>query len=286
MKKEIRVVDKENGILQVTTADERWYIRDKVDPETGEAKPEFVPSVTWICDHYPKGVQFYKWLASKGWDEAEAIKTAAGDKGSRVHKAIQDLIEGREIKIDAKYKSYTEDKEVELTFEEYEAVLSFARWHKEVNPVFLAWEFPVWGDGYAGTVDLLCCIDGQNYLVDFKTSAYIWPSHELQVSAYKHALGLGDAKTEDAKETPTDATKELKLAILQVGYRMNKKRFKFTEIDDQYPEFMAAKLIWAKEQKGVEPRQRDYPMSVKLDLGENNEAPAESQDGVRAYSQV
>src|SRR3990167_1924375 len=188
MKKEIRVVDKEKGLLQVTCADERWYIRDKVDPETGEAKPEYVPSVTWICDHYPKGVAFYKLLASKGWNEAEAIKTAAGDRGSRVHYAIRDLIEGREVLIDSKYKSASEENEIELSFEEYDAVLSFARWHKEVNPTFLAWEFCVWGEGYAGTVDLLCSIDEKKYLVDFKTSAYIWPSHELQVSAYKHAL--------------------------------------------------------------------------------------------------
>lgn len=278
MKKEIRVVDKQKGILQVTTVDERWYVRDMTDPETGEAKPLFVPSVTWICDHYPKGVQFYKWLASKGWDEAEAIKTAAGDKGSRVHRAIQDLIEGREVAIDARYPSSLDDKPQELSFEEYDAVMSFARWHKEYKPEFIAWEFPVWGDGYAGTVDLLCAIEGQKYIVDFKTSAYIWPSHELQVSAYKQALALKNDKGE-----PED----VKLAILQVGYRMNKKKFKFTEIDEQYQEFLAAKLIWAKEQKGVEPHQKDYPMSVKLDLQEkNNEAAAESKDGVRACAEV
>lgn len=277
MKKEIRVVDKEKKILQVTTVDERWYVRDKTNPETGEAQPEFVPSVTWICDHYPKGVAFYKWLASKGWDEAEAIKTAAGEKGSRVHRAIQDLIEGREVAIDAKYPTSSDDKPQELTFEEYEAVMSFARWHQENKPEFLAWEFYVWGDGYAGTVDLLCRIDGQVYIVDFKTSAYIWPSHELQVSAYKHALGMKDDKGEPV---------EVKLAILQVGYRMNKKKFKFTDVEDQYQEFLAAKTIWAKEQKGVEPHQKDFPMSVKLDLGENNEAPAESKDGVRACAEV
>ena len=278
MKREIRVVDEKRGILQVTCTDERWYIRDMVDPATGEYKPLFVPSVTWICDHYPKGVQFYKWLASKGWDEAEAIKTAAGDRGSRVHRAIQDLVEGREVTIDAKYPSSNDEEPKELTFEEYDAVLSFARWHKETKPEFLAWEFPVWGDGYAGTVDLLCRIDGIKYIVDFKTSAYIWPSHELQVSAYKAALKL--------EAPPMLPEEEIKLAILQVGYKLNKKRFKFTEIDDQYKEFLAAKLIWAKEQKGVEPHQKDYPMSVKLDQGETNEATAESQDGLRESAEV
>lgn len=250
MKKEIRVVDAKKKILQVTTADERWYLREVVDPKTLEAKTIFVPSVTWICDHYPKGVAFYKWLAGKGWDEAESLKTAAGEKGSRVHRAIQDLIEGNEILIDAKYPTSSDDKPQELSFDEYEAVLSFARWHDEVKPEFLGWEFPVWGDGYAGTVDLFCRIGTDYYIVDFKTSAYIWPSHELQVSAYKHAIGVDDVK----------------LAILQVGYKQNRKRFKFTEIEDNYQEFLAAKTIWAKEQKGVQPAQKDYPMSVRLDL--------------------
>ena len=283
MKKEIRVVDKEKNILQVTTVDERWYVRDLIDPETGNLKPEFVPSVTWICDHYPKGVQFYKWLASKGWDEAEAIKTAAGDRGTRVHRAIQDLIEGREVAIDAKYPSSNDEKPQELTFDEYDAVMSFARWHKEAKPEFVAWEFYVWGDGYAGTVDLLCRIDGQLYIVDFKTSAYIWPSHELQVSAYKHAI----LTTEGTAVRVVDGVQEeVKTAILQVGYKLNKKRFKFTEIEDQYSEFLAAKTIWAKEQKGVSPHQKDYPMSVRLDLGENNEAPAKSKDRVRESAEV
>jgi ATP-dependent exoDNAse (exonuclease V) beta subunit len=107
----------------------------------------------------------------------------------------------------------------------------------------------VWGDGYAGTVDFLCEIEGQVYLVDFKTSQYIWPSHELQISAY-------------AKAMPEQ--KSIKLAILQLGYRLNKSKFKFTEIDNKFQEFLAAKTIWANETKGVEPKQKDYPMEIAL----------------------
>jgi hypothetical protein len=252
MKKEIRQVDEKRGILQVTTVDERWYIRDMKDAKTGLPKYEYVPSVTWICEHYPKGVAFYKWLASKGWNEAEAIKTAAGDKGSKVHEAIEDLIKGKEISIDAKYMNYSTKKDEELNLEEYECIMSFASWWQEVKPKPLGFEFAVWGDGYAGTVDLLCSIEGKTWLIDFKTSQYIWPSHELQVSAYKHAM--------ESKDVPAN----INLAILQLGYRLNEKRFKFTEIEDQYAEFQAAKTIWAKEQKGVEPKQREYPLIVTL----------------------
>jgi len=253
--KEIRTVDKEKGILQVTTVSERWYVRDMVDPETGLPKYEFVPSVTWICEHYPKGIAYHKWLASKGWDEAEAIKNSAGDKGSRVHYAIRDLIEGKTVAIDAKYKSSSNEEPKELSLEEYECVMSFADWFKETKPEFADCEFTVFGEGYAGTVDLLCSIGGEKFLVDFKTSQSIWPSHRLQVSAYKHALDLEESERE-----------KINLAILQVGYRLNKKCFKWTEVEDQFNLFLAAKEIWKNEQAGVYPSQKDYPLQIKLDI--------------------
>jgi hypothetical protein len=81
MQKHIRVVDEKKRIVQVTTTDERWYVRESADEKTGLPSYKYVPSVTWIAGHYPKGVGFYKWLADKGWNEAEAIKTAAGGKG-------------------------------------------------------------------------------------------------------------------------------------------------------------------------------------------------------------
>lgn len=247
MKKEIRLVNQKKRILQVTTVDERWYIREATDKVTGLPVYEYVPSVTWIAEHYPKGIAFYKWLANKGWDEAEALKEAAGDKGSKVHHAISNLIDGQTVGINDKYLNPSTGKEEDLTLEEYEAIISFTDWVRDIKPKFLEKDLTVWGEGYAGTIDLLCEINNKPYIVDFKTSQYIWPSMELQISAYKHAQ-----------------EKEVSLAILQLGYRLNKKKYKFTEIDDNYQEFLAAKLIWAKEQKGVYPKQKDYPLSVSL----------------------
>ena len=95
MEKIIKVVDKKSGIVQVTTVDERWYARPSQDPVTKLPTYQYVPSVTWICDYYPKGIAFWKWLANKGWDEAQAIKEAAGDRGTKVHQAIVDLLDGK-----------------------------------------------------------------------------------------------------------------------------------------------------------------------------------------------
>lgn len=244
MKKLIKVVDALTNTVQITTADERWYVKGK----------DFVPSVTWICGYYPKGIGFMKWLASKGWDEAEAIKSAAGDKGSKVHYAVEDILNGVEVKMNDKYVNPSTGQEEELSVEEYECLMSLVDWYNEVKPVVLRTEITGFGDGFAGTIDLICKIDGQLYIVDFKTGQYIWAEHYLQLSAYKR-LEIKGIDLKDAK-----------LAILQLNYRMNKKRFKFTELEDKFPLFLAAKEIWANETADIVPLQKDYPMALKLDL--------------------
>jgi hypothetical protein len=239
MKIERKVVDKELNIIQVTTEDERWYLVDD----------NYVPSVTWIASYYPKGIQYFKWLADKGWNEAEALKVAAGNKGSRVHRAIEQLNRGETISHDTKVLDTDTGEERELTADEYEAVISYVNWFKATKPKILQAEFVVCNEmhGFAGTVDIEAEINGEKYIVDIKTSADIWPSHEIQISAYAKTLG------------------DHKRAILQVGYKRNKNKYKFTEIDDKFGLFLAAKEIWAEETAGVEVLQRDFPLSVSLE---------------------
>lgn len=259
MKKIIKELNAEGTQLQVTIADERWYSNENKDGEI-----VWVPSVTWISGKYPKGTQFYKWLAQKGWDEAEAIKSAAGDKGSKVHYAVTDLINGLELNLDAKYTNPSTGLEEELTLEEWECLMSFVSWFNEVQPKTIANEFVVFGDSYAGTVDYLCEIDGERYLIDFKTSQQVWAEYELQVSAYKHALADRIRYQEIEHEDGTVEKKDTKLAILQLGYKLNKKKYKFTEVDDKFELFRAAQLIWANEHAGENPIKREYPTKLTL----------------------
>lgn len=259
MRKEIRTIQ-DGGIVRVTTVDERWYGRTSTDPLTALPTLAWVPSVTWIAGHYPKGIGFYKWLASTGWDEAESIKTAAGDKGSRVHHAIVDLIDGHEVPMEAKIAG-SDGLEVELSLEEYDCLRSFCDFWATHKPVTMAREVTVFGDGYAGTVDWVGMLTAPPkgypagpWLLDWKTSKEVWPEYELQVSAYAHAeLGMGILQEGI-----------MQLGILQLGYRRNKAGWKLTPVPDQYPLFLAAKQIWAKETEGQAPLQRDYPMTLRL----------------------
>jgi hypothetical protein len=96
------------------------------------------------------------------------------------------------------------------------------------------------------------------YIVDFKTGQNVWPEYELQISAYKHAV------PSDPEIAQAMAGKEFKLAILQIGYKRNKAGWKFTEIEDKFPLFLAARQIWQNENPDTKPLQRDYPLSLQV----------------------
>lgn len=279
MQKVIREVDEKKGIVQITLADERWYAMSVEDPETLLPKWVFVPSVTWICGFYPKGIGFHKWLASMGWNEAEAIKEAAGGRGSKVHQAVGRLLDGFPVAMTDTLPNPNTQLPEEITLEEYEAILSFAAFWTKYKPVLIAKEMVVWNKekGYAGTVDLVAIILPQYAdkdvpagitLLDLKTSKSVWPSHEIQVSGYKRTQQIEDLMREHGFS-------QINLGILQLG-RPTKLTYKYHVIEDQFELFLATKLIWSKETAGTEPPQRDYPVKVQLITEQPAPAPAEA----------
>ena len=253
MKKEIRQISDDGKTVQITICDERWYVKTETDDKGKVLSIKEYPSVTWITGYTPMGIGFYKWLASKGWDEAERIKTAAGTKGSKVHLAISDLLLGNDVKMEAQYPNKETGQMEELTLEEYECLMSFAEWYEETKPKTIQNELAVFSEEhrYAGTADYICEIAGVRWLIDFKTGADIYASYEAQLAAYAKAL--------------PDELKPEKMAVLQLGYKRNKtKKWKFTEITNDFDLFLAAKKFWEKETDTVEIFQKDYPVSLSL----------------------
>ena len=265
MEKEIRVIDEAKGILRITTISERWYARPSTDKETGLPIYEYFPSSTWIAGYYPKGIPFYRWLAEHGWDESQAIKQAAGDRGSRVHRATERLEKEGQLPINTVLINPETNEAEGMGQEELDAVLSFSRWHNENKPQLLANEMTVFGKDYAGTLDRIYRIAGQVYIVDIKTSKYIWEEHKLQISSYSEA----EIDYKSLKITGEE-WKNRKLAILQLGYPLNKAGFKFTEVENKYDLFVMARRIWENENPKAKPRQRDYPLIIKLNGGQEN----------------
>lgn len=262
MTREYRITDKKRGIVQITTDDERWYMRLAHATKTEKEHLVYLPSSSWIASYYPKGIGYMKWLADKGWNEAEAIKEDRGKHGTKVHKAVELLLAGEEIRLDMEVPNPKTGGMEALSVEEYGAVISFVDWWKTLEkPEVIESEHTIWNeqDGYAGMLDFVLKIDGMYWLIDLKTSQSIWPSHEIQLASYKHAYAL---------ESPAIGN-SCRLAIFQAGYRKNKNRYKFTEIDDKYELFISTRKIWQNECVGDTPFQRDYPLAVSLGVKAN-----------------
>lgn len=232
-------------VKRITTLDERWYAKIE------KSGYKFYPSSTWIANQYPKGIGFQKWYAKHGFDEAELLKIEAGNKGSKVHKATEDIDKGKELKMDDKYTSNITGEKEELSIEGWECLMSYYNFLEERQPKVILSEETVFGEDYAGTLDRIYEIDGEWWLVDLKTSKNVFPSHEIQLSSYLHAL-------------PKKFKDKVKgMAILQVGYNRNKKGWKWTEIEDKYELFRHAKGIWDNEITRKEPLQKDYPVTLQ-----------------------
>lgn len=285
MNLEIRIV-KEN-LIQITTLDERWYYEEEkiltIDKQSEIVERIFYPSSSWICSYYPKGIEYMKWLASKGWDEAERLMNEAGDRGTNVHKAIDSLLDGNPIKMTDKFFSEKTGKDEEIKVKEWEAIMSFADFISIAKPMIIKKEWSLINkqDGYGGTIDLVCIIPedvkvGTStitrgvYVIDYKTSKEIYPSSELQISSYKHAIPeetldfIKNSLTEEQKKDKE--FDEVKIAILQVGYNLNKRKWKFTECQDKYELFLSTRKTWENENKDKQPAQKDYPIEIKLDV--------------------
>jgi len=249
MKKYIKKLSEDGKTVQITVADERFYVKTETDKDGNILSIKDYPSVTWKAGCYPKGVGYYMWLAKNGWDESQEIMNSAGNRGSKVHNGIESLLLGNKVEMDSQLPN-NEGQLEDITLEEYESLMSWVDWHKETNPDTISIETTVFNDeyNYAGTVDYVCKIGDQIWIIDWKTSNDIWPSYEIQLSAYKHAMDYPNAK----------------LGILQVGYNRNKKKYKFNEIDDQFELFKAADLIWKKEYGNTEIYVKDYPTSLSL----------------------
>ncbi|MDP1570796.1 MAG: hypothetical protein Q8L86_12430 [Vicinamibacterales bacterium] len=273
MKKEIVSIDEKRGIARVTTADERWYTRETTNPQTGLPEIDFRKSVTYIGHFYPKGKGFENWMKKNG-EEADMLVALAGERGSKVHQAIEALNNGEQVKMTDTFLNTRTGAVEQLTPEEYGAVMSYRDWWMTEGSkeyVILEAEQTIWPEGkgaepggplhFAGTLDLLVkrVADGAIGIIDIKTSKEVYTGHIIQLSALR----------EGKKAEGVDVQFQ---AILQVGYKRNKQGFKFTEQEHRFDLFLAAKNIADYETSGEAPLQRDYPLALTLGLPKKKRA--------------
>ncbi len=243
-----------NEIEQITFLDERYYL----DPKT----QEYLPSATTILDVYPKGYGFQQWLKDLGSNSEEVLKRA-GDQGTKIHEAIQSYLLGNEVK-------WTEGEKDNYTLDEWMMILKFVEFHNTYKPETIAIEISLadTGLGFGGTLDYICRINGEVWLLDWKSGGSIYKGNKIQISAYKELWNKLVKKQED---TITHvACVHLRAATRgqdKSGKIMQGEGWKVEEVEDQehlFNLFKHAQVIWKEENPNPKPKNMVYPDRVRM----------------------
>ena len=160
-----KIIEKDS---QINWLDERYYL----------IKDQYYPSATFILGSYPKGPAFAEFLKMAG-QQAKYIADKAAEAGTRVHKAIEYLSIGMEILWDDQIHNEAE----------WSGICKFKEFYDTHKVKVIATEVIVYSEKYkyAGTIDLICEINGETWLIDHKFAKGIYNTGWLQLAAYKSA---------------------------------------------------------------------------------------------------
>lgn len=238
-------------LKQINFLDERFYTEDGIT---------FYPSVTTVLDVWPKGYGYIQWLKDLGMNAEEVLRRAS-EQGSKVHAAIEALLKGEEL-------SWSEDGSA-YTLEEWLMILKFMDFWRSVNPELIETEMQIISHKLkiGGTIDIVCRINGQVWLIDTKTSNNIYTTHELQLAAYATMWN------ELHKDMPIERTGILWLKAGtrgpdKAGKKIQGKGWCVKEFDRPYQEAMrlyeSARTIWDEENPNYKPKDAIYPSVIKI----------------------
>ena len=137
-----------------------------------------VPRVTQILSETLDSSALIKWANGIGLrrEKYDDVLKRASDIGSEAHSLIEDYIKNQ--------KSYQYSNNIPFS--------GFLLWYEKlskynlVKPLYS--EYSMYNQFFGGTLDLLLQINDRIYLVDFKTSNYIYEKCFLQLAAYRWLL--------------------------------------------------------------------------------------------------
>lgn len=233
---------------KIDILDERFY-------QVGDV---YYPSVTTVLQCYPKGYWYDAWLKDVGRN-ADNIRNDAAEKGSNVHNAIEGILLGREV-------VFIVNGKPQYTLEEWQMICRFMEFHAGyIAPgEQVAAETQLFSESLrlGGTCDMVVRINGEVWLIDFKTSNGLYKTNELQLAVYKEMW--------DEKNSPkidrygvlwlNAATRTVK-EFQGIGWQLKE----FTPLHDHNLRlFHHTRALWDEENPNYKPRNLSYPNSFKL----------------------
>ena len=228
------------------TLNNHWYsVYEKVKKK--EKLLGCFPSSTTILNAYPQSLQLTQWIAEKGWSESQRIKSEAGERGTRVHGAIDLLLAGEKL--------FKEN----YSLEEWAKIAAFVGWYREYTPEILGTEVALYSQkhGFCGRADVICKISGEMCVGDWKTSGSIHDHFALQVGSYAQAL------------EENSQIEVIQTFILQLGAK-NKNNYRFVIYPnwrDHFKTFLNVFETWKYDNKvdeDYEPPVLNLPAELKL----------------------
>lgn len=154
---------------QITLLNSRYYRRNGV----------YYPSITHVLGVYPKGIHYEEWLKTSG-HSAEHIVRKAQEEGTMVHEMAEEYLNGEEVNF------LDERQNPQYPINVWQMFLHFVEFWETYKPKLIEAEVHLFSDKLkvAGTCDLVCEIDGELWIIDFKTSNHIATTYALQTATY------------------------------------------------------------------------------------------------------
>ena len=164
-----RILEISDDHKQITLPDSRYYRRNG----------EFYPSITYVLNCYPKGKYFQDWLKKVG-HSADWIVKKASEEGTMVHEMIEEYFTGKELKY------LNKDGFPKMNPLVWQMFLRFVDFWETHKPTLIETEVHLFSEKLkvAGTCDLICEIDGELWVIDFKTSNHLQTTYDLQTAIY------------------------------------------------------------------------------------------------------
>ncbi len=245
-----RILEISDDHKQITLPDGRYYQRNG----------EYYPSVTYVLSHYPKGKFFEDWLKKVGYS-ADYIVKRASEEGTQVHEMIEDYLNGKKL-------SFLEHGIPMYAPNVWQMFLRFVDFWEEYKPTLIEAEIHLFSDELkvAGTCDMVCEINGELWVIDFKTSNHLQTTYDLQTALYAKCF-------EECFNKKVDRTGVLWLKSSKRGSKKDKMQGKGWEMyesprtqEDNLNIYKAVRTLFDIENPNHKPAFTEFRTTAKRDL--------------------
>ena len=245
-----RILEISDDHKQITLPDGRYYQRNG----------EYYTSVTYVLSHYPKGKFFEDWLKKVGYS-ADFIVKKASEEGTQVHEMIENYLNGKEL-------LFLEHGIPMYPPHVWQMFLRFVDFWEEYKPTLIEAEIHLFSDELkvAGTCDMVCEINGELWVIDFKTSNHLQTTYDLQTAMYAKCF-------EECFGKKVDRTGVLWLKSSKRGPKKDKIQGKGWEMyeskrtqEDNLNIYRAVRTLFDIENPNHKPAFTEFRTTAKRDL--------------------